>query len=207
MEEPIFKVVSNHKNLRLCIIENCIFIEETISKVLGKVLNIDWKESKSFGFSSSALGFNQKVYLIMDIKGLKSKELKKLTTLMNIRNKFAHLSGIKTFDDLFSKTKIGKEVKNNFHTWYFDEKGLSDIPKKNHEKILRYCFYLLVHNISEILLKIVGDHMYELGMSDGKKEYIKRLNFEILESLNKNDGGKKIIKDVLNKIENDITPS
>ncbi len=41
---------------------------------------------------------------------------------MNIRNKFAHLSEIKTFDDLFSKTRIGKEVKKNFHTWYFDEK-------------------------------------------------------------------------------------
>jgi len=72
---------------------------------------------------------------------------------MNIRNKFAHLSEIKTFDDLFSKTRIGKEVKKNFHTWYFDEKGLTDIPEKNHEKVLRYCFYLLVHNIFEILFK------------------------------------------------------
>ena len=33
---------------------------------------------------------------------------------MNIRNKFTHLSEIKTFDDLFSKTRIGKEVKKNF---------------------------------------------------------------------------------------------
>lgn len=114
MEKPVFKVVSNHENLRLCIIENCIFIEERISKVLGEILNIDWKESKSFGFSSSALGFNQKLHLIMDIKGLESNELKQLTTLMNIRNKFAHLSEIKTFDDLFSKTRIGKEVKKNF---------------------------------------------------------------------------------------------
>jgi len=43
MEKPVFKVVSNHENLRLCIIENCIFIEERISKVLGEILNIDWK--------------------------------------------------------------------------------------------------------------------------------------------------------------------
>lgn len=76
MEKPVFKVVSNHENLRLCIIENCIFIEERISKVLGEILNIDWKESKSFGFSSSGLGFNQKLHLIMDIKGLESNELK-----------------------------------------------------------------------------------------------------------------------------------
>ena len=58
-----------------------------------------------------------------------------------------------------------------------------------------------MHNIFEILLKIVGDHMYELGMSDGEKEFTELLNFEILESLNKNNSGKKIIKDVLSKIE------
>ena len=33
--------------------------------------------------------------------------------------------------------------------------------------------------------------MYELGMSDGEKEFTELLNFEILESLNKNNGGKK----------------
>lgn len=43
MEKPVFKVVSNHENLRLCIIENYVFIEERISKVLGEILNIDWK--------------------------------------------------------------------------------------------------------------------------------------------------------------------
>lgn len=204
MEEPIFKVVSNHENLRLCVIENCIFIEETISRVLGKILNIDWKESKSFGFNSSALSFNQKVHIIMDIKGLEPKELKELTTLMNIRNKFAHLSGIKTFDDLFSKTKVGKEIKKNFHTWYLDENGLPDIPKANHEKVLRLCFYLLVHNVAEILFKITGDHMYDLGVADGKKEFTERLNFEILDSLKKMEGGKEFLKGVFEKVENDI---
>ena len=100
----------------------------------------------------------------------------------------------------FQKPGLAKKLKK-IYTWYFYEKGLTDIPEKNHEKVLRYCFYLLVHNIFEILLKIVGDHMYELGMSDGEKEFTELLNFEILESLNKNNGGKKIIKDVLSKIE------
>jgi len=39
--------------------------------------------------------------------------------------------------------------------------------------------------------------MYELGISDGKKKCTELLNFEILASLNKNNDGKKIIKDVL----------
>lgn len=140
----------------------------------------------------------------MDIKGLDSQELKQLKTLMNIRNKFAHLSEIKTFDDLFSKTKVGKDIKKNFNEWYFDKNGVSDIPKQNHEKVFRLCFYLLVHNVTEILMKISGDHMYELGLADGKKEFTKRLNYELLESLKTIDGGKEFISGILNKIENEI---
>jgi len=197
-----FNIVSTHENMRLCIIENCIFIEETVSYVLGTILNIDLKESKSFGFDSSAFSFNQKVQIIMDIKGLDSQELKQLKTLMNIRNKFAHLSEIKTFDDLFSKTKVGKEIKRNFNEWYFDKKGVADIPKQNHEKVYRLCFYLLVHNVIEILMKIAGEHMYELGLADGKKEFIERLNYELLESLKTIDGGKKYISGILDKVVN-----
>ena len=68
---------------------------------------------------------------------------------MNIRIKFAHLSEIKTFDDLFSKTRIGKEVKKNFHTWYFDEKGLTDIP----EKITKKCLDIVSIFLCIIFLK------------------------------------------------------
>jgi len=203
MNSKGFKIVSTHKNLRLCIIENCIFIEETISFALGTVLNIDWKESKSFGFGSTALSFNQKVQIIMDIKGLDRKELKQLTTLMNIRNKFAHLSEIKTFEDLFLRTKVGKEIKRNFNEWYFDKNGVSDIPTQNHEQIYRLCFYLLVHNVAEILIKLSGDHMYELGAIDGKMEFIKKLNHELIESIIEIEGGKELLGGILYKLKNE----
>jgi len=199
-----FKIVSTHENLRLCIIENCIFIEETISFVLGTILNIDWKESKSFGFRSTALSFNQKVQIIMDIKGLNSKELKQLTTLMNIRNKFAHLSEIKTFDDLFSKTKVGKKIQKNFKEWYFDKNGISDITTQNHEKIYRLCFYFLVHNVAEILIKLSRDHMYELGLALGKKEFTEELNHELIESVIGIEGGKELIGGILYKLQTEI---
>ena len=204
MNDKGFKIVSDHENLRLCVIENCIFIEETMSHILGTILNINWKESKSFGFNSSALSFNQKVHIVMDIKGLNPKELRKLTTLMNIRNKFAHLSEIKTFDDLFTKTKVGKEIKKNFNTWCFDENGVSDIPKQNHEKVYRLCFYLLVHNIVEILFKIIGDHMYDLGLTDGKKEVTARITHEIIKSLEKIEGGKELLYKIFDEVEIDL---
>ena len=122
---------------------------------------------------------------------------------MHIRNKFAHVSHIKTFDDFFSKTKVGKQVKANFNKWFFDENGTSDIPEKNHEKIYRLCFYLLVDKIAEVLLTIFGDHMYALGEFDGKKEMNERLQTEFFGALKKLNGGKEAIIEIFEKLESE----
>ncbi|MDC6367522.1 MULTISPECIES: hypothetical protein [Flavobacteriaceae] len=199
--ENKLKVVSNDKNLRLCIIENSIFIEELISEVIGRILNIEWKESKSFGFGSSSLSFNQKVQIILDIKGVDKENLKRLMTLMHIRNKFAHVSHIKTFDDFFSKTKVGKQVKSDFKRWFFDENGDSDIPERNREKIYRLLFYLLVDKIAEFLFDVYGNHMYALGEKAGRKEMNERLQNEFLQALKKLNGGKEALLEIFEKLE------
>ena len=200
METEKLKIVSTDKNLRLCVIENCIFIEETISWTLGVILNIDWKQSKSFGFTSSALSFNQKVHIIMDLKGIETEEHKRFITLMNIRNQFAHNSHIQTFENVFTKAKNGKELRNNFHRWYFDANGLADIPEINHEKVYRLCFYLLVHSIAEILLKLSGDHMYALGVTEGERQANERIQKELMESMRTLNGGKDAIYDIFDKL-------
>lgn len=129
MQENKLKIRSTNENLRLCIIENSIFIDELVSEIVGNILNINWKESKSFGFESCALSFNQKIQIIQDIKGIEKEDLKKLTCIANIRNKFAHVSHIEKFEDLFTQSKVGKQIKSEFMKWYFDEKGTSDIAK------------------------------------------------------------------------------
>lgn len=200
-EEKQLLIKSISEDLRLCIIENCIFIEELISHTLGTILNIEWKESKSFGFSSSALSFNQKMQIVSDIKGLTKPESEKLITLMNIRNKFAHMSEIQTFASLFSLTKVGEDIKKKFEKWYFDDKGISDIPETKHETVLRWCFYMLVHQIAEILLRISGEHMFELGKIEGKKQATELLNQELLNGLKKLDGGQEFINEIYTKVE------
>lgn len=202
MEDKL-KVISNDKNLRLCVIENSIFIEELISDVIGRILNIDWKESKSFGFGSSSLSFNQKVQIILDIKGVDKENLKRLMSLMHIRNKFAHVSHIKTFEDFFSKTKVGKQVKSDFKKWFFDENGESDIHEQNREKIYRICFYLLIDKIAEFLLEVYGNHMYALGENDGRKQMNERLKTEFLEALKKLNGGKEALLEIFEKLESE----
>jgi hypothetical protein len=187
MDEQQFKIASTAEDLRLCIIENSIYIEELTSNVLGTILDIDWSSSKSFGNGSTSLSFNQKLQLIQDIKGIEKESLKKITCLANIRNKFAHVSQVNSFEKLFSSSNVGKEIKKNFLAWYFDVRGDSDIHPSKLEFVYRLCFYLLVNDVIEILLKINDTHMFNRGYADGKKEANETLVTILLESLIKND--------------------
>lgn len=197
-------LVSTNENTRLCVIENCIFIEETISKTIGTLLGIDWEYSKSLGSSSSSLSFNQKVHIIMDLKGIDKEDHKRFLTLMSIRNQFAHNSKIISFNDVFAKAKNGNELKNNFNKWYFDKKGMSDIPDKRHEQIYRLCFYLLIHRLTEVLLKLSGDHMYLLGVAEGERQANEKLKNELLVYLKTLDNGQEIIEDIRKKLLEEI---
>jgi len=183
MESEGLKIASVAKDLRLCVIENSIFVEELASRILGDILNVDWKNSKSFGHTSASLTFNQKLQLIQDIKGIHKEDLKKLICLANIRNKFAHVSHIDSFEKLFNSSGVGKDVKTNFLNWFFDKNGYSDIHSSKIEFINRLCFYLLVNDVVEILLKISGSHYYNLGVADGKKEFAERFLSVLVKSL------------------------
>lgn len=163
-----FKIASVNKELRLCIIENSIFIEELASRVLGNILNIDWQNSKSFGHTSNSLSFSQKLQLIQDIKGIDKEDLKKLTCLSNIRNKFAHVSNINSFEKLFSESSVGKEIEKHFLKWFYDKKGYQGIHPSNREVVHRLCFYLLTNEVINILLKISDTHLYNTGVHEGK---------------------------------------
>lgn len=169
------KIASINKDLRLCVIENSIFIEELASRVIGNILNIDWKNSKSFGHTSAALSFFQKLQLIQDIKGIDKEDLKKITCLSNIRNKFAHVPAINSFENLFLESSVGKEIKNSFLKWYFDKDGYKGIHPNKIELVNRLCFYMLTNDVINILLKISDGHFYDLGVHAGKKEVKEQL--------------------------------
>lgn len=169
MSENKLKIASTAKDIRLCVIENSIFVEELASHVLGNILNIDWKASKSFGYGSSCLSFNQKLQLIQDIKGIDKEDLKAISCLAQMRNKFAHASHINSFESLFSDV-TGKEIKSYFFRRFFDEGGVSDIHVSKVELVYRLCFYLLVNEVIEALLKINDQHLFNQGYEAGLRE-------------------------------------
>ncbi|UHO37097.1 hypothetical protein H5J24_15190 [Chryseobacterium capnotolerans] len=146
MKETDIQVFSKTDNLRLYIIEHTLHIETLVSEAIEHLLGIDYKTSKSFGYGSSALSFNQKIQIIQDIKGIESEMTKKLSCLMNIRNKFAHLQEIDSFENLFTLTSVGKEIEKQLVKWYsLDEMKVSDDEHK-------FRFFKLAEEITYMLI-------------------------------------------------------
>ena len=183
-------IISKSEDLRLYILEHTILIEENISICLGNLLNIDWKNSKSFGFSSSALSFNQKVQIIQDIQGLDKIEIQKLSDLMSIRNKFAHVRSIITFEDFFLSGANGQNVKKNLDKWYVDE---TSIDFDNAELKYKNYFFLLAVEVTLIIWMKNLNYGFQ---ENRKNKEIQRniIQLEVLENeLKKLPGGKFIL--------------
>lgn len=89
-----------------------------ISNAIGSVLNIEWEKSKSFGFTSSSLAFNQKVTIVQVLNDVCSDDIKKFSYLMNIRNKFVHIRTVETWNEFIAIAGNGNEIKNALEKWY-----------------------------------------------------------------------------------------
>lgn len=172
-------------NLRLYILEHALHVEELVSTALGYILSIDWKKSKSFGYSSVALSFNQKVLIIQDLKGLDKNDIQKLSDFMAIRNKFAHVKSINTFQNFFNSGRNASDVRKNLNKFYPIENS-----SINDELKYKICFYKLFLDISLILVNKIKKHEYERGRKDFSHEYF----VSVLTELGKVENGEKILE-------------
>ena len=185
---------SKQDNLRFYIIEHTIEIEELISVTLGRILGIDYLESQSFGFKSSSLSFNQKVQIVQDLRGMEKEELKKLSCLMNIRNKFAHVKEIENFDDLFTKTANGKQIKHSLEQWY-------DNDKFDNEDKYRLYFLLLIEDLCYTLCNIQMNYVSEQFRRKRRKDFFKEYVGQIQLELKKLELENDIHQVVINKVK------
>ena len=192
MEKIDIDKISNSRNLRLYVLEHTLLIEELISETVGTILDIDWKNSKSFGFSSSALSFNQKLIIIQDLKGITQTDIKKFNHLMNIRNKFAHVRSIETSDEFYSKAGNGLEIKKDLEKWYTEKLDVK--TRKGNDGIFRVYFKLLCKDIIgklvEIILRVKVDNLKK-----NTEEQINLMQYiELKSALLKQKNGLKIIR-------------
>jgi len=189
--------ISDSENLRLYILEHTLVIEEMICNAIGRILNIDWEKSKSFGFSSVSLSFNQKVTIIQDLKDVTSEEIKKFGYLMNIRNKFAHVRTVDTWESFFSVAGNGKEIRGSFNKWYKDKLSSNLIED---ELINKFYFKNLcadlIFSLDNIILKSALDRLNE--KTDQHLFLIQYL--ELMSAMQKMPNGKQIIQGLETKL-------
>jgi len=198
-------------NTRLIVIEKTIAFEEEVSRLLGFLLNIDWKNSKSLGFSSSSLSFSQKITILQDIIKVeveiedveKQKEaILKLRRLAEIRNKFAHVRGIDTFEKFFSTTKIGKEMKKNLKKWYPNDNEITD----KEGRFLHY-FNKLSGDINSMIWDIVEANgvkkVLEAQSKLSNEAYANAFQQEVLSLPDGEKRNNKIIDEVSKKLKED----
>lgn len=188
-------------NLRSYIIENTLIIEEIISETLGYLLDIDWMSSKSFGYSSSGLSFNQKVQMIQDIKGISKEDTKKLTALMSIRNKFAHVKSIKTFNDFFTSGDNGKSVKKELDRWYSHHVLEANTDEEHKYK---FFFFELIKDTGICLFDISTKHVWKRAVKEGEEKaselVLKALKAEVL----KLENGKEILDKLKKELQESL---
>lgn len=192
-EKTDIYVLSKTDNIRLYVIEHTLHIETLMSEAIGSLLGVDYKESKSFGFGSSALSFSQKVQIVQDIKGLESIMTKKLTCLMNIRNKFAHVQEVDSFEKLFEIASNGTQIINQLEKWYvLDDKNEEDEKYK-------FLFFKLAEEITKMLWELQVQDRMEKTVLQVEKDFQKGQLESFKEIMLESENPKAINEEVLRR--------
>jgi hypothetical protein len=182
-------------NTRHLVIELSIYVEESVSQTLGLVLGIDWKKSKSLGFQSSCLSFNQKISLIQDLKGIGKDDRIKLEHLMSIRNKFAHVRKVNSFEK-FLTISNKKELPKDLRRWYPSK---NENPEDIEKTFLTY-FIKLVFDLNKILTNISISHLKQNQYETWKKKMDERIINNLKDALLKVDGGSELFLSTIDKV-------
>ncbi len=192
MKKCNIQIFSQAEDLRLYVIEHSLQIETLTSEAIGSLLGVDYKASKSFGFGSSSLSFNQKIQIIQDIKGLDSDMAKKLTCLMNVGNKFAHIQEVDSFDKLFEIAKNGNWIKKILETYSLEE-------KKDDDEKYQFLFFKLADEIANMLYELQVQEGLTKSVLKAEKDFQKSHLEAYRKVIAKTEGGKELNDEILDE--------
>lgn len=200
MEKTFFEYFT--AETRLFVLECSVFIEEKISDTLGKLLGIvDLEKSKSLGSSSSSLSFIQKKNLIIDII-TNLEEHDKFTQFMEIRNKFAHVKRVNSFERLFDNTN---GIKNKLDKWYKDKTGIINDPEIKYKTYFWHLTFDLFNTLFEIDVRHIIESTKKKAEEEIREELIQILRSELSGYEEGNELWLKVI-DQLKEIQSNKKP-
>jgi len=142
---------NNELTPRTFVVEMSVKIEHLLNVIISRLLGVNPDETRSFGTSSYALSFNAKANLLLDLNYLNKEQGQKFQIFMEVRNKFAHVYMVDTFEKCFALTKNYNQLRKLFGV---DEDG------ENKEKDMKYMFISLSLDIAATL-KEIGDKIYK----------------------------------------------
>ena len=115
---------------------------------------------------------------------------KKLACLMNIRNKFAHVQEVDSFESLFEKASNGTQIKNQLDNWYSIEN------KKDEDETYKYRFFCLAEEITIMLTMLQIEKRLEKSVLKLEKDFQKGHLESYREVVAKSEDGEKLTAEV-----------
>jgi hypothetical protein len=184
-------------------------IEHLLNLIIANLLFVNTENSRSFGTTSQALSFNAKANLLFDLEKLDKEQREKFQIFMEIRNKFAHLYSINTFEKCFEQTKNYNRLKK---VYSIDEDG--DSQEEDMESMFSVLSMDIAKLISEIKEALHSEMVVKFTQRrfsetvKEKREEYKSMNPENADAVEHFIDYIKaeLLKEVDKKIENNVPP-
>lgn len=124
----------------------------------------------------------------------------KLDALMYIRNKFAHVKEVNSFESFFSISKNATGIKRKLQKWYHKEAdNFEDIEEENVNYFIR-----LVADTQNFLIEISKEHAKKKGYEKGRNEATERINEEVIAEIKKMEGGIEKLDEIWDKLKKEF---
>lgn len=185
--------VENTYTPRGLVIELSVKQEYAVNLILSKLLGIKSEDSRSFGTSSHALSFNSKANLLLDLKQLDKIQREKFQIFMEIRNRFAHINSVDTFEKCFALTGNYQRLKKIFE---IDEDG------ESLEKDMETMFCVLSMDITNSLAKINESISSDMAIRYTQRRWTEAIKEKREEYKIQNPENADIFDDFINYIKN-----
>lgn len=190
-------MTDNNQNLspRAFSIEMSVKIEHILNVIVAQLLGVKYEDTKSFGNSSQALSFNAKANLLLDLNYLEKEQRLKFQIFMEIRNKFAHIHSVDTFEKCFEQTNNYNQLKKLFG---IDKEG------ESLEKDMEYLFITLSIDIAMTLNKIKDRIHSEMAVKYTQRRFTEAIKTNREEYKSKYPENANAVDDFIKFIKDDL---
>ena len=190
-------MTDNNQNLspRAFVVEMSVKVEHILNLIMAQLLGVKHEDTRSFGNSSQALSFNAKANLLLDLNYLDKVHGQKFQIFMEIRNKFAHVYSVDTFERCFAQTKNYNQLKKLYG---IDEDG------ESLEKDMEYLFISLSMDIAMTLNKLKDRIYNEMAVKFTQRRFTEAIKTKREEYKSKHPENANAIDDFIKYIKDDL---